>query len=201
MSTFLAGFGLGLSLIVAIGAQNAFILRAGLLRQHVFVLCSVCAVSDALLIAAGVSGLEMLVGKAPFFLVFMKYAGASFLFAYGLRSLLKSFRGGRFLLAEGEAKSLKEAVIICLMLTWLNPHVYLDTVVFLGIASTQYNESMHFAAGAIISSFIFFYSLGFGARLLSKFFEHPVSWRILDGIIGIVMWSIAFSLVYDSQIL
>ncbi|MCH1412574.1 MAG: LysE/ArgO family amino acid transporter [Rhodobacteraceae bacterium] len=201
MSTFLAGFGLGLSLIVAIGAQNAFILRAGLLRQHVFILCSVCAVSDALLIAAGVSGLEMLVGKAPFFLVFMKYAGASFLFAYGLRSLLKSFRGGRFLLAEGEAKSLKEAVIICLMLTWLNPHVYLDTVVFLGIASTQYNESMHFAAGAIISSFIFFYSLGFGARLLSKFFEHPVSWRILDGIIGIVMWSIAFSLVYDSQIL
>ena len=198
MSTFLAGFGLGLSLIVAIGAQNAFILRAGLLRQHVFVLCSVCAVSDALLIAAGVSGLEMLVGKAPFFLVFMKYAGASFLFAYGLRSLLKSFRGGRFLLAEGEAKSLKEAVIICLMLTWLNPHVYLDTVILLGIASTQYNESMHFASGAIISSFIFFYSLGFGARLLSNFFEHPVSWRILDGIIGIVMWSIAFSLVYNN---
>ena len=198
MSTFLAGFGLGLSLIVAIGAQNAFILRAGLLRQHVFVLCSICAVSDALLIAAGVSGLGVLVGKAPFFLAFMKYAGASFLFAYGLRSLLKSFRGGRFLVAEGEASSLKEAIIICLMLTWLNPHVYLDTVILLGIASTQYNESMHFAAGAIISSFIFFYSLGFGARLLSNFFEHPVSWRILDGIIGIVMWSIAFSLVYNN---
>jgi L-lysine exporter family protein LysE/ArgO len=198
MSTFLAGFGLGLSLIVAIGAQNAFILRAGLLRQHVFVLCSVCAVSDALLIAAGVLGLGVLVEKAPFFLAFMKYAGASFLFAYGLRSLLKSFRGGRFLVAEGEANSLKEAIIICLMLTWLNPHVYLDTVILLGIASTQYNESMHFAAGAIISSFIFFYSLGFGARLLSNFFEHPVSWRILDGIIGIVMWSIAFSLVYNN---
>ena len=198
MSTFLAGFGLGLSLIVAIGAQNAFILRAGLLRQHVFVLCSVCAVSDALLIAAGVLGLGVLVGKAPFFLAFMNYAGASFLFAYGLRSLLKSFRGGRFLVAEGEANSLKEAIIICLILTWLNPHVYLDTVILLGIASTQYNESMHFASGAIISSFIFFYSLGFGARLLSNFFEHPVSWRILDGIIGIVMWSIAFSLVYNN---
>ena len=198
MSTFLAGFGLGLSLIVAIGAQNAFILKAGLLRQHVFVLCSVCAVSDALLITAGVSGLGVLVGKAPFFLIFTKYAGASFLFIYGLRSLLKSFRGGRFLLAEGEANSLKEAIIICLMLTWLNPHVYLDTVILLGIASTQYNESMHFAAGAIISSLIFFYSLGFGARLLSNFFEHPVSWRILDGIIGIVMWSIAFSLIYNN---
>ena len=117
MSTFLAGFGLGLSLIVAIGAQNAFILRAGLLRQHVFVLCSVCAVSDALLIAAGVLGLGVLVGKVPFFLDFMKYAGASFLFAYGLRSLLKSFTGGRFLVAEGEANSLKEAIVICLILT------------------------------------------------------------------------------------
>ena len=198
MSTFLAGFGLGLSLIVAIGAQNAFVLRAGLLRQHVFVLCSVCAVSDALLIAAGVLGLGVLVGKAPFFLACMIYAGASFLVAYWRRSLLISFRGGRFLVAEGEANSLKEAIIICLMLTWLNPHVYLDTVILLGIASTQYNESMHFAAGAIISSFIFFYSLGFGARLLSNFFEHPVSWRILDGIIGIVMWSIAFSLVYNN---
>ncbi len=198
MSTFLAGFGLGLSLILAIGAQNAFILRAGLLRQHVFVLCSVCAVSDALLIAAGVSGLGALVGKFPLFLVFMKYAGAAFLFAYGFRSLLKSFRGGRSLLAKGEVGSLRQSVIICLLFTWLNPHVYLDTVILLGIASTQYSENMHFAAGAIIASFIFFYSLGFGARLLSNFFEHPLSWKILDGIIGIIMWGIAFSLVYGS---
>ena len=198
MNTFLAGFGLGLSLIVAIGAQNAFILRAGLLKRHVFILCSVCAVSDALLITAGVLGLGVLVNNAPFFLVFMKYAGAAFLFAYGFRSLLKSLKGGRFLLAEGEANSLKEAILICLLLTWLNPHVYLDTVILLGIASTQYSENTHFAAGAIASSFIFFYSLGFGARLLSNFFKHSFSWRILDGIIGIVMWSIAFSLVYDS---
>ena len=198
MSTFLAGFGLGLSLILAIGAQNAFILRAGLLRQHVVVLCSVCAVSDALLIAAGVSGLGALVGKFPLFLVFMKYAGAAFLFAYGFRSLLKSFRGGRSLLAKGEVGSLRQSVIICLLFTWLNPHVYLDTVILLGIASTQYSENMHFAAGAIIASFIFFYSLGFGARLLSNFFEHSLSWKILDGIIGIIMWGIAFSLVYGS---
>ena len=198
MSTFLAGFGLGLSLILAIGAQNAFILRAGLLRQHVFVLCSVCAVSDALLIAAGVSGLGALVGKFPLFLVFMKYAGAAFLFAYGFRSLLKSFRGGRSLLAKGEVGSLRQSVIICLLFTWLNPHVYLDTVILLGIASTQYSENMHFAAGAIIASFIFFYSLGFGARLLSNFFEHSFSWKILDGVIGIVMLSIAFSLVHKS---
>ena len=129
MNTFLAGFGLGLSLIVAIGAQNAFILRAGLLRQHVFILCSVCAISDALLIAAGVSGLGILVSKAPFFLAFMKYGGAVFLFVYGFRSLLNSFKGGRFLLAKGEVGSLREAVIICLLLTWLNPHVYLDTVI------------------------------------------------------------------------
>ena len=197
MSTFLAGFGLGLSLIVAIGAQNAFILRAGLLRQHVFILCSVCALSDALLIAAGVSGLGILVSKAPFFLAFMKYGGAAFLFVYGIRSLLNSFRGGRFLSAEGEVGSLRETLIICLLLTWLNPHVYLDTVILLGIASTQYSENTYFAAGAISASFIFFYSLGFGARLLSNFFEHSFSWRILDGIIGIVMWGIAFSLVYN----
>ena len=107
-------------------------------------------------------------------------------------------KGVRFLLAEGEANSLQEAILICLLLTWLNPHVYLDTVILLGIASTQYSENTHFAAGAIASSLIFFYSLGFGARLLSNFFIHPVSWRILDGIIGIVMWSIAFSLVYDN---
>ena len=198
MNTFLAGFGLGLSLIVAIGAQNAFILRAGLLRQHVFILCSVCAFSDALLIAAGVSGLGILVSKAPFFLAFMKYGGAAFLFVYGIRSLLNSFRGGRFLLAEGEVRSLREAVIICLLLTWLNPHVYLDTVILLGVASTQYSENTYFAVGAITASFIFFYSLGFGARLLSNFFEHSFSWKILDGVIGIVMWSIAFSLVYNN---
>ena len=166
MNTFLAGFGLGLSLIVAIGAQNAFILRAGLLRQHVFILCSVCALSDALLIAAGVSGLGILVSKAPVFLAFMKYGGAAFLFVYGIRSLLNSFRGGRFLLAEGEVGSLREAVIICLLLTWLNPHVYLDTVILLGVASTQYSDNTYFAVGAISASFIFFYSLGFGARLL-----------------------------------
>ena len=198
MNTFLAGFGLGLSLIVAIGAQNAFILRAGLLRQHVFILCSVCALSDALLIAAGVSGLGILVSKAPVFLAFMKYGGAAFLFVYGIRSLLNSFRGGRFLLAEGEVASLREAVIICLLLTWLNPHVYLDTVILLGVASTQYSDSTYFAVGAITASFIFFYSLGFGARLLSNFFKHSFSWKILDGIIGIIMWGIAFSLVYGS---
>jgi len=198
MNTFLAGFGLGLSLIVAIGAQNAFILRAGLLRQHVFILCSVCALSDALLIAAGVSGLGILVSKAPVFLAFMKYGGAAFLFFYGTRSLLNSLRGGRFLLAEGEVGSLREAVIICLLLTWLNPHVYLDTVILLGVASTQYSDNAYFAVGAIAASFIFFYSLGFGARLLSNFFKNSFSWKILDGIIGIVMWSIAFSLVYNS---
>ena len=170
MSTFLAGFGLGLSLILAIGAQNAFILRAGLLRQHVFVLCSVCAVSDALLIAAGVSGLGALVGKFPLFLVFMKYAGAAFLFAYGFRSLLKSFRGGRSLLAKGEVGSLRQSVIICLLFTWLNPHVYLDTVILLGIASTQYSENMHFAAGAIIASFIFFLFAWLWSQITVKFF-------------------------------
>ena len=198
MNTFLAGFGLGLSLIVAIGAQNAFILRAGLLRQHVFILCSVCALSDALLIAAGVSGLGILVSKAPVFLAFMKYGGAAFLFVYGIRSLLNCFKGGRFLLAEGEVGSLREALIICLLLTWLNPHVYLDTVILLGVASTQYSDNTYFAVGAITASFIFFYSLGFGARLLSNFFKHSFSWQILDGIIGIVMWSIAFSLVYNN---
>ena len=198
MNTFLAGFGLGLSLIVAIGAQNAFILRAGLLRQHVFILCSVCAISDALLIAAGISGLGVLVNNAPVFLAFMKYGGAVFLFVYGVRSFLNSFRGGRFLLAKGEVGSLREAVIICLILTWLNPHVYLDTVILLGIASTQYSQNTYFAAGAITASFMFFYSLGFGARLLSSFFEQPFSWKILDGIIGIVMWSIAYSLFYSS---
>ena len=128
----------------------------------------------------------------------MKYAGAMFLLVYGLRSFLQSLKGGRFLLAEGEVASLKGAILVCLLLTWLNPHVYLDTVILLGIASTQYTENTYFAAGAIISSFMFFYSLGYGARFLSDFFKHPLSWRILDAVIGLIMWSIAFSLVYDS---
>ena len=202
MSIESAGFEgalISLSLIVAIGAQNAFVIRQGLSDRHVFLVCTICAFSDATLIGLGVFGFGEIISNSENLSELIKWFAISFLVVYSILRFKAAYAGNILDIGDEEIfVSAKKTAIITLGFTWLNPHVYLDTVILLGIASTQYNESMHFAAGAIISSFIFFYSLGFGARLLSKFFEHPVSWRILDGIIGIVMWSIAFSLVYNN---
>lgn len=199
-AAFLPGFLLGLSLIVAIGAQNAFVLRQGLRREHVFAVCAVCAISDAMLIAAGVAGFGALVKAVPWLAPVMRFGGAAFLFVYALRSLWSAWRPHAGLdPARDEPRSLGVTVMMCLAFTWLNPHVYLDTVVLLGSVSTRYGDHRTlFALGAITSSILFFFSLGYGARLLRPLFANPKAWRVLDAGIGITMAALAAKLVLEN---
>ncbi|KGJ09257.1 LysE/ArgO family amino acid transporter [Paracoccus sphaerophysae] len=194
---YLAGLGTGLSLIVAIGAQNAFVLKQGLLRQHVFWVCLFCAVSDAVLIAAGVAGAGAIAERAPWFLAAMRWGGAAFLIWYGARSARAAWRGGETLRAAGAAPpSLAATLATIAALTWLNPHVWLDTVVLLGAVSSTWADRLSFALGAMSGSFLFFFALGYGARLLAPVFARPLAWRVLDGLVALVMWSIAAALIF-----
>jgi L-lysine exporter family protein LysE/ArgO len=195
MQAGLAGFALGLSLILAIGAQNAFVLRQGLRRAHVLAVVLVCALSDAVLVAAGVTGFGVLAEAVPGLERIMRYGGAAFLLVYGARSFWAAWRGGAALEAGEGAGSLRRAVLTCLALTWLNPHVYLDTVVLLGSISAQYADRFAFGLGAVTASFVFFFALGYGARLLAPLFQRPASWQVLDAGVGCVMWAIAIGLL------
>ncbi len=195
-SSAFAGFALGFSLILAIGAQNAFVLRQGLRREHVFVLCMTCAVSDAILIAVGVAGFGSLAQVAPWFEPVMRYGGSAFLVWYALRSFRSAWQGGDAMSVDrGARSSLRTALLTVLAFTWLNPHVYLDTVVLIGSISAQYDDRLGFALGAILSSFVFFFSLGYGAAVLSPIFARRRAWQVLDIVIGIVMLGIAAKLV------
>lgn len=196
----LAGFLLGLSLILPIGAQNAFVLRVGLRGEHVWAVCLTCAVSDALLILAGVSGFSQISALVPWAETGLRYFGAAFLLFYGARSFREAFRSAALKPSEASPADLWRVVLTCLALTWLNPHVYLDTVVLIGSISTQFAGSKGaFAAGAMLASFTFFFSLGYGARLLKPLFARPVTWRILDVAIGIIMWVTAARLLLNSN--
>jgi L-lysine exporter family protein LysE/ArgO len=198
-AAFIPGFLLGLSLIVAIGAQNAFVLRQGLRREHVFAICAVCAASDAVLIAAGVAGFGALVKALPWLAPVMRFGGAAFLFAYALRSLWSAWRPhGGLDPARNEPRNLGVTLAMCLAFTWLNPHVYLDTVVLLGSVSTRYGDRLAFALGAMTASCLFFFSLGYGARLLRPLFADPKAWRFLDAGIGVTMASLAAKLVLEN---
>ncbi|MDO5632616.1 MAG: LysE/ArgO family amino acid transporter [Paracoccus sp. (in: a-proteobacteria)] len=192
---FFTGLGTGLSLIVAIGAQNAFVLKQGLLRSHVFAVCLFCAVSDALLIAAGVAGAGALAQAVPWFLPLMRWGGAAFLIWYGARAFRAAATGASVLRASGGTGSLGAALATVAALTWLNPHVYLDTVVLLGAVSARFADKGTFAAGAMTGSFLFFFSLGYGARWLAPLFARPRAWQVLDVLIGLVMWAIALGLI------
>ncbi|WP_028033416.1 LysE/ArgO family amino acid transporter [Chelativorans sp. J32] len=195
--SFLAGFFLGGSLIVAIGAQNAFILRQGLLRQHVFILCLICALSDALLIAAGVAGLGTLVARSPSLITAVTLGGAIFLFAYAIFAFRRALHPDALKAAKEEKRGLKAAIGACLAFTFLNPHVYLDTVVLVGSLSGAYEGAARtsYALGAIAASFLWFFSLGYGARLLQPIFARPQSWRVLDTLIGLVMAALGSGLL------
>lgn len=222
ISSVLAGFGLGLSLIVAIGAQNLFVLRQGIRREHAIAVAVVCAVSDAVLIAVGVSGLGAILHAAPWLIDAVRWAGAAFLLVYAALAARRSLRpSGDALRAEPSpaenaqtvvsapdsapfARSRQVAVpvrltpvlLTCLALTWLNPHVYLDTVFLLGsIASTHGDTRWWFAAGAMVASVAWFFALALGARYLSRWLATPRAWRVLDGIIAIVMLALAVSLI------
>lgn len=197
VQAYLAGLGTGLSLIVAIGAQNAFVLKQGLLRQHVFAVSLFCAVSDAALIAAGVAGAGALARNAPWFLSAMRWGGAAFLIWYGFRAARAAWRGGEALRAAGDVvPSLAATLATIAALTWLNPHVWLDTVVLLGAVSATQPDRLAFALGAMTGSFVFFFSLGYGARLLAPLFARPVAWRVLDAGVALVMWTIAATLIF-----
>jgi L-lysine exporter family protein LysE/ArgO len=193
----LAGFALGFSLILAIGAQNAFVLKNGLRRSHVFWICLTCAVSDAILIACGVAGFGYVIEQVPWLIPVIRYAGAAFLGVYGARSMYSAFRGGSVMQAQGAEVGLGSAILTCLALTWLNPHVYLDTVILLGSVAAQSDAPSLFGAGAVCASFVFFFSLGYGARFLAPLFSRPMSWRILDAGIAVVMWGLAIGLLLD----
>lgn len=198
VSAYLNGFGVAFSLILAIGAQNAFVLKQGLRREHVFAVALVCAVSDAVLISVGVFGFAALTEALPALAPVMLVLGAAFLFAYGAFSFWRAWQGGAALdPATGAGTTLKAAVLFCLAITWLNPHVYLDTVLLIGSIASRFAEhNVAFWAGAVTSSFTFFFGLGYGARLLAPVMSRPVSWRVLEVLIGCVMWAIALGLIF-----
>ncbi|MFH8249139.1 LysE/ArgO family amino acid transporter [Microbacterium sp. B2969] len=211
ISPVLAGLGLGLSLIVAIGAQNLFVLRQGLRREHVFVVAAICAVSDAVLIVLGVSGVGFVLQAVPWLIDAVRWAGAAFLVTYGVLAARRAWRpsGEAFAVAEVDSVEhedgggsvatrtrLLPVMLTCLALTWLNPHVYLDTVFLLGtVANTHGDDRWLFAAGAMLASVAWFFGLAFGARFLGRRLSTPRAWRILDAIIAVVMIALGISLV------
>ncbi|MGR3323158.1 MAG: LysE/ArgO family amino acid transporter [Pseudooceanicola sp.] len=192
-----AGFALGLSLIVAIGAQNAFVLRQGLRREHVGLVVAICALSDALLISAGVLGFGTLAARLPWLEPLFRYGGALFLVAYGALAFRSAWTGGGALRAGDGAgpQSAARVAAVCLALTWGNPHVSLDTMVLMGAVSAKWAAKGAFALGGMTASLVFFVALGYGARLLAPLFRRPGAWRVLDLGVGAVMWAIAASLL------
>lgn len=192
---YISGFLLGLSLIIAIGSQNAFVLKQGLRREHIFIICLFCAISDALLISAGVAGFGAVTARYPKIIDIAKLAGVIFLLGYGLQSLYTSMRLSHALDTEGQVvSSLKKSLLLCFGFTWLNPHVYLDTLVLVGMVSTGASSKLVFASGAISASFFFFFALGYGAQLLKPLFAKPKAWNILDALVGILMLYLAWHL-------
>ena len=191
-----SGLALGLGLIVAIGAQNAFVLRQGLRLEHVTAVVAVCAASDLALIAAGVLGAGAALSRVPWLIPAVCFAGAAFLLAYGLLAARRALRPGALVPdAAGARTGLAVTVATCLALTWLNPHVYLDTVVLLGSMSSTYGDHRwEFAAGAGVASLLWFTGLGYGARLLRPVFARPAAWRVLDAVIAAVMGALGVSL-------
>lgn len=199
MIALTSGIVTGLSLIIAIGAQNAFVIRQGLLRQHVLSVVAICALSDALLILLGTGGLGALVQDRPLLLEAIRWFGVAYLLWFGLRSVRSAFRSRVLGDSQITAGSLKRAVLTCLGFTFLNPHVYLDTVILLGSVANQFDDDRWlFATGASISSFLWFLSIGFGARAASRFMSRPLFWKILDLAIAFIMFAIAGALaLYD----
>lgn len=198
LAVFFTGMMMSLSLIVAIGAQNAFVLQQGLRGEHVLAVCLACAISDAILITVGVTSFQTISEWLPWLEPVMRYGGAAFLTWYGVKSLMSALRSNEALAADSSLSKtdLFRTLVACLALTWLNPHVYLDTVVLLGTISTQFTGSQgSFAVGAVLGSFVFFFALGYGAIKLRPVFERPTAWRILETLIAIVMWIIAFKLL------
>ena len=199
MNALLQGFLVSGGLIVAIGAQNAFVLKQGLRCWQVLPIVLTCFLCDFSLMTLGVFGLGTLIGASRVASVALALVGALFLAVYGARAFRAAWRGGAVMTADGAeaAGSARQAVLLTLAITLLNPHVYLDTVVIVGgIAGTLSPAAkVLFLCGAVAASALWFFALGFGARLLLPLFRRPLTWRVLDAVIGVVMWAIAFSLL------
>ena len=195
MTPVVFGFVAGLSLIVAIGAQNAFVLRQGIRNEHVLPVVILCAVSDLVLIVAGVAGVGALVTAHPQLMTIARYGGAAFLLGYGLLAARRALQPTVMTPGDAGSARLPAVLLTCLTLTFLNPHVYLDTVVLLGTLASQQGEARwRFGAGAAAASLVWFFCLGFGASQLAGLFAKPVTWRILDGVIALTMITLSVSL-------
>lgn len=194
----IAGYLVAISLIAAIGAQNAFVLRQGLRREHVGWVVFICAASDAMLIAAGVAGFGAVSKSVPWLGDAMLWAGVAFLLVYGALRFRAAWQGGEALVPASDVPvALRRVIVTCLLLTWANPHVYLDTLVLIGAISAQYApHGMAFGIGAAAGSASFFTALGYGARLLAPVMARPRSWVVLEVIVGATMWAIAAALVF-----
>jgi L-lysine exporter family protein LysE/ArgO len=195
--TFLKGFGVGSGLIIAIGAQNAFVLSQGVKKNHYIIIPLICAVCDALLIILGVTGMGTLVASSKSLSLIAGIGGAVFLFIYGIRSFRSALKGDSLSANQTTETSLKIAILTTLGVTLLNPHVYLDTVILLGSISSQFKPPGHifFGAGAVLASFVWFFSLSLGGKMLAPLFTKKSSWRILDTLVGCTMWAIALSVI------
>lgn len=197
MLAFLPGFFAGLGLIVAIGAQNAFVIRQGLSRQYVFVIVAICAIADATLIALGIAGLGAIIQGLPWLLEGVRWFGVAYLTWFGIKSIRSAFKNEAMDTSGTQTTSLKKAVLAVLGFTFLNPHVYLDTVILLGSISNQFaDDRWIFGFGAMTASIVWFSAIGFGARAASRFMSKPIFWRVLDSLIAVVMFSIAFYLAF-----
>jgi L-lysine exporter family protein LysE/ArgO len=199
-TAYLAGLAAGAGLIIAIGAQNAFVLRQGLQRAHIGSVVLVCIVADISLILLGVAGMGLAVQQHPGLLQWLRYVGAAFLAAYGLFALWRAWRGESGLQPAGDGVGGRGRIVLaCLGFTLLNPHVYLDTVVLLGSLSTHYDGGGRwaFAAGASTASVVWFVSLGYGARVLLPIFRSPVAWRVFDVAVAAFMLTLAAVLLFQ----
>lgn len=200
ITPLIQGFTLGASLIIAIGSQNAFVLRQGLRKEYVFTICTICFLCDALLILVGVGGFGKLVASSPKLMWIARWGGALFLLYYGVRSFRSAFKNTALSVDEPHnlAAGFTWAITTTLVLTLLNPHVYLDTIILLGSIAGQFPESerLSFAAGAAVASMAWFYGLGYGARILTPLFKKQIAWKILDILIGLIMWAIAGDLIW-----
>ena len=197
MIALLPGFLTGLSLIIAIGAQNAFVIKQGLLRQHVLLIVLICAISDAALIFLGTGGLGALVQSNQGLLEVIRWFGVAYLTWFGIKSVKSAFTNQSLEASESPTVSALKVATTALALTWLNPHVYLDTVILLGSVANQFDsDRWYFAIGASVASVLWFTVIGFGARAASKYMSRPIFWKILDSLIAVVMFSIAITLAF-----
>ena len=197
-AAFIKGCCTGTGLIIAIGAQNAFVLRQGITRNHVFITVFICATIDAMLIACGVGGLGKIISSSQLLLNIARFGGAIFLFYYAFSSFRSAFKSNTLSVdnTPQDLPSRKKSILTILALSLLNPHVYLDTVILIGSIAAQFNDDrFYFGVGAAIASFIWFFTLGYAARFLQQLFTKPLAWKILDSLVGIIMFSIATSLL------